>query len=60
MDCSVNILGGGPRGALPSEYRELNEIMVPARRRVYIRNPDGSLVLASTSIAVDVSDVTFS
>jgi hypothetical protein len=28
--------------------------------RVYVRNPDGSPVLDSTSIAVDVTDVTFS
>jgi hypothetical protein len=34
--------------------------MVPTRRRVYVRNPDGSPVLDSTSIAVDVTDVTFS
>jgi hypothetical protein len=34
--------------------------MVPTRRRVYVRNPDESPVLDSTSIAVDVTDVTFS
>ena len=60
MDCSVDILGGGPAAHYPSEYREFNEIMVLTRRRVYVRNPDGSPVLDSTSIAVDVTDVTFS
>ena len=44
----------------PSEYREFDGIMVPTRRRVYVRNPDGSPVLDSVSIAVDVTDVTFS
>jgi hypothetical protein len=34
--------------------------MVPTRRRVYIRNPDGSPVWDSVSIAIDVTDVTFS
>jgi len=60
MDCSVDILGGGPAAHYPSEYREFNEIMVPARRRVYVRNPGRVPVLDSTSIAVDVTDVTFS
>jgi hypothetical protein len=39
---------------------EFDGIMVPTRRRVYVRNPDGSVVRASISIAVDVTDVTFS
>ena len=60
MDCSVDILGGGPAAHYPSEYREFNEIMVPTRRRVYVRNPGRVPVLDSTSIAVDVTDVTFS
>jgi len=60
MDCSVDILGGGPAAHYPSEYREFNEIMVPARRRVYVRNPGRVPGLDSTSIAVDVTDVTFS
>ena len=34
--------------------------MVPTRRRVYVRNPDGSPQLESTSIAIEFSDVTFS
>jgi hypothetical protein len=33
--------------------------MVPTRRRVYVRNPDGSPVLDSVSIAIDVGDVSF-
>ena len=44
----------------PSEYREFGGIMVPTRRRVYVRNPDGSAVLDSVSVAVDITDVTFS
>jgi len=44
----------------PSEYREFDGIMVPTRRRVYVRNPDGSPVLDPVSIAIDVTDVTFS
>ena len=38
-----------------SAYREFDGIMVPTRRRVYVRNPDGSPVLDSVSIAIDVT-----
>ena len=60
MDCSVDILGGGPRGALPVGVPRVQGDHGPDPRRVYVRNPDGSPVLDSTSIAVDVTDVTFS
>jgi len=42
LDYSVDLLGGGPAVHYPSEYREFDGIMVPTRRRVYVRNPDGS------------------
>jgi len=56
---AVDILGGGPAVHYPSEYREFDGIMVPTRRRVYVRNPDGTPVRDSVSIAVDIADVTF-
>jgi hypothetical protein len=34
--------------------------MVPTRRMVYVRNPDGSPQLDSVSIAIEVGDVSFS
>jgi hypothetical protein len=33
--------------------------MVPTRRRVYVRKPDGSPDRESVSIAIDFSDVRF-
>jgi hypothetical protein len=33
--------------------------MVPTRRRVYFRNPDGTPARDSVSIAIDIADVTF-
>jgi hypothetical protein len=56
----VDLLGGEPEVHYPSEYREFDGIMVPTRRRVYVRNPDGSLVLNPVSVAIDVTDATFS
>ena len=44
----------------PSQYREFGGIMVPTRRRVYVRRPDGSPVPNPVSVAIDVADVTFS
>ena len=46
LDYSVDILAGGPGVHYPSAYREFDGIMVPTRRRVYVRNPDGSPVRA--------------
>jgi hypothetical protein len=60
LDYSVGILGGGPAVHYPSQYREFDGIMVLTRRRVYVRNPDGSPVRDSVSISIDVTNVTFS
>lgn len=60
LDYSVDILGGGPAVHYPSQYREFDGIKVATRRRVYVRNPDGSPVRDSVSIAIDITNVTFS
>jgi hypothetical protein len=60
LDYSVDILGGGPAVHYPSNYREFDGIMVPTTRRVYVRRPDGSPVLESVSIAIDIRDASFS
>jgi hypothetical protein len=60
LDHAVDILGGGPAVHYPSQYREFDGIMVPTRRRVYVRNPDGTPVRDSVSIAIDIANVTFS
>jgi hypothetical protein len=55
--------GGAGRWEQISRFRvaaSITGIMVPTRRRVYVRNPDGSPVRDSVSVAVDVTDVTFS
>ncbi len=59
LDYSVNILGGGPAVHYPSQYREFDGIMVPTRRRVYVRRPDGSPARDSVSVAIDITNVTF-
>jgi len=59
LDYTVDILGGGPAVHYPSRYRVFDGIKVPTRRRVYVRNPDGSALLDSVSVAIDVDDVAF-
>jgi hypothetical protein len=44
----------------PSAYREFDGIMVPTRRQVYVRKPDGTPARDYVSIAIEVIDVTFS
>ena len=55
----MDILGGGAAVHYPSAYREFGGIMVPTRRRVYVRRADGSPVLDPVSVAIDFTDVTF-
>jgi hypothetical protein len=50
---------GGPAVHYPSAYREFGGIMVPIRRRVFVRRADGSPVLDQVSVAIDFTDVTF-
>jgi hypothetical protein len=59
LDYVVDILGGVPAVQYPSDYREFDGIMVPTRRRAHVRNPDGSPLLHSTSVAIDVTRVAF-
>ena len=59
LDYSADILGGGPAVHYPSDYRQFDGIMVPTRRRVYVRNPDGSRQRDSVAVAIDVADVRF-
>ena len=60
LDYSVDILGGGPAVNYPSGYREFDGIMVPTRRRIYVRRPDGTPVPGPVSVAVDVTNAAFS
>lgn len=59
LDYSVDILGAAPVVHYPSDYDEFDGIMVPTRRRVYPRNPDGSPRRDAIQVAIDVADVTF-
>jgi hypothetical protein len=60
LDYNVDVLGGAPGAHYPSEYRESAGIMVPTRRRVYVRNPDGTPDRELVMVDINVLDVTYS
>jgi hypothetical protein len=60
LDYTIDVVGGDPAVHYPSRYREFDGIMVPTRRRVYERDPDGSPILDTVSVAIDVAHVHFS
>jgi hypothetical protein len=59
LDYTVDILGGGAAVHYPSAYRGFTGVVVPTRRRVYVRNPDGTPARESVSMAIDIADVAF-
>ena len=59
LDYTLDILGGVPAVHYPSEYREFDGLLVPTRRRVHVRDPDGSPQRQAVWLAIDVSDVRF-
>jgi hypothetical protein len=60
IDYSVDILGGGPAVHYPSDYHEFDGIMMPRRRRVYVRNPDGTPVPEPLAVSIDMAEISFS
>ena len=59
LDYTLDILGGIPAVHYPSEYREFDGIMVPTRRRVHVRDSDGSPQRQVVYLAIDVDEVRF-
>jgi hypothetical protein len=59
LDYTVDMLGGGTAVHYPSAYRQFAGIMVPTRRRVYVRNPDGHPAPEAPSLAIDITHVAF-
>lgn len=60
LDEDVDLLGALPAVQYQSRYREFDGIMVPTRRMVYHRNPDGSPDRSSICVDIHVGEVAFS
>ena len=60
LDYTLDILGGAPVVHYPSKYHEFDGILVPTRRQVHVRDPDGSPQHEAVWLAIDVDGVRFS
>jgi hypothetical protein len=59
-DYTVDVLGGATRLNYASRYREVDGILVPTKRRVYVYQGDYHLVTEPLQVAIDMTEVTFS
>lgn len=59
-DYSVDILGGATGLNYASEYREVDGLMFPTKRRVYAYEGDYQLVPEPLLVAVDITQITVS
>lgn len=59
-DYDVDIAGGTRAAHYASELKEFSGIMVPTKRRVFGRQPDGKAVPEPIIVSIDLSEVAFS
>jgi hypothetical protein len=59
-DYDVDISGGTSGAHYVSELKEFSGIMVPTKRRVFGRQPDGKAVPTPLVVSIDLSEVEFS
>ncbi len=58
MDYVTEILGSTLVGHYTARHRSFGGLVVPTWRRVFRRNPDGTVNLNMPSISIDIEDVT--
>lgn len=58
-DYDTEVVGGTPAAHYVAEYREYSGILVPTRRRVLGRAPDGTAVPEPLIVSIDLSDIQF-
>ena len=58
-DYEVEISGNTPAAHYVSDYQDVSGIMIPAKRRVFARQPDNTPVLATVLISIDLSELRF-
>ena len=59
-DYEVEVSGGIPAAQYVYEYKEFSGILVPTKRRVFGRKPDGTSVQDLLIVSIDLSEVEFS
>ena len=58
-DYDAEVLGGSPAAHYVYEYQEFSGILVPTKRRVLGRRPDGTPAPDQLIVTIDLSDVEF-
>jgi hypothetical protein len=58
-DYDTEVLGGSPAAHYVHEYQEFSGILVPTRRRVLGRRPDGTPTPDPLLVTIDLSEVEF-
>lgn len=58
-DYEVEITGNTPAAHYVSDYQDVSGIMMPTKRRVFMRQPDNTPALDSVLISIDLSDIRF-
>lgn len=59
-DYDVDVSGGTPSAHYVSEFKESSGIVVPTKRRVFVRQPDGKAAPNPLVVSIDLSEVEFS
>jgi len=59
-DYDVEVSGGSPAAQYVYEYKEFSGILVPTKRRVFGRKPDGTSIPDLLIVSIDLSEVEFS
>jgi hypothetical protein len=60
IDFDTEVLGGAPAAHYAGGYEEIDGIVVPTERRVYVRNADGTVERDPLLVSLRFEDVTFS
>jgi hypothetical protein len=58
-DYDTEVLGGSPAAHYVHDHQELAGIVVPTRRRVFLRQPDGTPASEPLIVSIDLTEVEF-
>jgi len=58
-DYEVEIVGNSPGAHYVSDYQDVSGLLMPTRRRVFVRQPDNTPALDTLAISIDLSDIRF-
>jgi hypothetical protein len=58
-DYDVEIAGNNPAAHYVSDFKDVSGIMMPTKRRVFLRRPDNAPSLDLVLISIDLSDIRF-